>query len=255
MKGAEKGYAEFYDHGGEEKPTSLPIEVVVTTSNATRERHPLALNAMPDYARNINFSPLTRLARETGRAFVVFDLETTTFVHAPGFGIVEFGMVVADLAGRIGCASTLLDAGLPIHPAVSQKIGITRRDLIGKPKFPDIADRIRGIFTRSTVSGFHSKTFDIPGVAKECRRYGLEAIEPAAAKDLRELVKMIGISPKSYKLVDVAHALGVLPDGTAHRAQFDAVITAAVAAKILEKIGTQKFMDTAVMALPMTAIA
>lgn len=68
----------------------------------------------------------------------------------------------------------LINPGRPIPPEVEVLTGITNASVAGKPTFNQLAARLNADFTGCDFAGFNSNHFDIPLLAEEFLRAGID---------------------------------------------------------------------------------
>jgi DNA polymerase-3 subunit epsilon len=112
------------------------------------------------------------------RPLVVLDLETTGLDPATD-RIVEIGCVKLASAGRDSqpgreVRSWRVNPGRPIPPASAQVHGITDADVATCPTFDALAREVHGFLEGCDLSGFHVEAFDLPLLAHEFERAGID---------------------------------------------------------------------------------
>ncbi|MHC5210144.1 MAG: 3'-5' exonuclease [Planctomycetota bacterium] len=109
---------------------------------------------------------------------VVFDLETTGLDPASD-RIVEIGCVKL-LPGKGAGAPARevrtwrVNPGRPIPPAATQIHGITDADVATSPTFDALAREVHAYLEGCDLSGFHVEAFDMPLLAHEFERVGID---------------------------------------------------------------------------------
>lgn len=163
---------------------------------------------------------------------VAFDTETTGLEPFGGDRIIELAVVVLhiDGSGRVARRddwSTLLNPERDIPRKVTEITGISAADVADKPRFVDVAERMRA-FLASGITVAHNYPFDLAFLTREFdeahRRTEDERMcwpEPIAEVDTVDLSIRRFPDAKSHKLADVAERLGVSLE-RAHRATDDA---------------------------------
>lgn len=180
---------------------------------------------------------LKELSASAGFPLLVFDLETTTFMGRPNFGVMEISALRVDAGGPV-MFSTLLDPGQPIDPAVSELTGLCYLDLRGKPYWTEAAGPAMTKAARNyLVSGYNIRTFDCHAVIRENARFGMPKPVFRQVLDVRDVLRQLEKISKG-KLVDIAAALKV-SQPSAHRAEADVLMTAGVLAALVRKHGIQ----------------
>lgn len=106
---------------------------------------------------------------------VVLDTETTGLKPSDGARIIELAMVrLAPGGDVVEQWSTLLDPGTPIPPATTEIHGLSDGDLVGAPRFADIADAVTARLRGCVVAG-HNVGFDWGFLRNEYQLAGLDA--------------------------------------------------------------------------------
>lgn len=106
------------------------------------------------------------------RPLVFFDLETTgtSITHDR---IVELSYIKVYPDGHEEEETMRLNPGMPIPPASTAVHHITDADVADKPKFAEVATKLRAIFADSDIAGFNSNKFDVPLLVEEFGRAGM----------------------------------------------------------------------------------
>lgn len=107
------------------------------------------------------------------KPLVVFDLETTglDLVKAR---IIQISYIKVYPNGNEERVNALVNPGEPIPPFISQLTGITDDDVKDKPTFKEIAASLAEKFTGCDFAGFNSNGYDIPLLAEEFLRAGID---------------------------------------------------------------------------------
>ena len=160
------------------------------------------------------------------RPIVAFDTETTGLFPFADDRVIEFAAVVLHLGedGRVAHVeehSWLMDPEREIPRKVTEITGISGGDVAGKPRFPDLADEIRGLLT-GAVTVAHNYPFDLAFLSSEFERMGQHWPAPLAEIDTIDLSMMAWPDARGHKLEEVCKRLDVRLDG-AHRATNDAL--------------------------------
>lgn len=157
---------------------------------------------------------------------VVIDTETTG-LDARQARIVQIAVVLLR-DGRlepVPLLDTLVDPGIAI-PAVSTAVhGIRSADVVGKPRFGDIADQIAEACRGRLVVG-HSLGYDLAILRREHELAGI-AWQAPQALDVRPLARLVAPSLADHSLDRLCDWLGVVIDGR-HTALGDANATGQV---------------------------
>ena len=108
------------------------------------------------------------------RPLIFFDLETTG-VDAAKDRIVEISMVKVAPDGTREVKTRRLNPQMPIPPQATQVHGITDEDVKDCPTFAMIAKSLAAYVKGCDIAGFNSNKFDIPVLAEEFLRAGVDA--------------------------------------------------------------------------------
>ena len=104
---------------------------------------------------------------------VFFDLETTGIDIAKD-RIVEISMVKVMPNGEEIVKTRRINPGMPIPPESTANHGITDEDVKDCPKFKEIAKSLAAQIEGCDLAGFNSNRFDIPMLAEEFLRAGVD---------------------------------------------------------------------------------
>ena len=104
---------------------------------------------------------------------VFFDLETTGIDIAKD-RIVEISMVKGMPNGEEIVKTRRINPGMPIPPESTAIHGITDEDVKDCPKFKEIAKSLAAQIEGCDLAGFNSNRFDIPMLAEEFLRAGVD---------------------------------------------------------------------------------
>ena len=104
---------------------------------------------------------------------VFFDLETTGIDIAKD-RIVEISMVKVMPNGEEIIKTRRINPGMPIPPESTAIHGITDEDVKDCPKFKEIAKSLAAQIEGCDLAGFNSNRFDIPMLAEEFLRAGVD---------------------------------------------------------------------------------
>ena len=104
---------------------------------------------------------------------VFFDLEATGIDIAKG-RIVEISMVKVMPNGEEIVKTRRINPGMPIPPESTAIHGITDEDVKDCPKFKEIAKSLAAQIEGCDLAGFNSNRFDIPMLAEEFLRAGVD---------------------------------------------------------------------------------
>ncbi len=107
------------------------------------------------------------------KPLVVFDLEATglDLVHDR---IIQISYVKASPNGEENRQSIFVNPGMPIPALVQELTGITNEQVQGEKTFKEIAKELAAEFTGCDFAGFNSNRFDVPLLAEEFSRAGVD---------------------------------------------------------------------------------
>ena len=107
------------------------------------------------------------------KPLVIFDLETTglDIVKAR---IIQLSYIKVYPDGREERGDMLLNPEMPIPPFVTELTGISDADVKDKPTFKQVAAQLANLFGGSDFGGFNSNGYDIPLLAEEFLRAGID---------------------------------------------------------------------------------
>ncbi len=103
---------------------------------------------------------------------VFFDLETTG-IDIINDRIVEISMLKVNQNGNEEVVTKLVNPGKPIPPGVSAIHGIYDKDVENSPTFKEISSEIARFIEGCDLAGYNSNRFDIPMLAEELLRAGV----------------------------------------------------------------------------------
>ncbi|MBO7467631.1 MAG: 3'-5' exonuclease [Bacteroidaceae bacterium] len=104
---------------------------------------------------------------------VFFDLETTG-TSVTNDRIVEISYLKVFPDGREISKTSRVNPGMPIPPQATSVHHISDEDVKDCPTFAQIAREIANVFEGSDIAGFNSNRFDIPMLAEEFLRAGVD---------------------------------------------------------------------------------
>lgn len=107
------------------------------------------------------------------KPLVVFDLETTG-LDLVNDRIIQLSYIKVFPDGKEERGNILINPERPIPSLISQLTGITDDDVKDKPAFKDIAHELNNKFKGCDFAGFNSNHFDIPLLAEEFIRAGID---------------------------------------------------------------------------------
>ena len=104
---------------------------------------------------------------------IFFDLETTG-INIASDRIVEIAYLKVDLNGNESSKSLRINPGIPIPEKVTAIHGITNEDVKDAPTFNEVAKSLARDFEGCDLGGYNSVKFDIPLLAEEFLRAGVD---------------------------------------------------------------------------------
>ena len=107
------------------------------------------------------------------KPIVFFDLETTG-VKIASDRIVEISILKLLPNGNKESKTWLVNPTIPIPQETIMIHGITNEKIINEPTFADLANEIYKLIEHCDLAGFNSNKFDIPLLAEEFLRIGIE---------------------------------------------------------------------------------
>ena len=107
------------------------------------------------------------------KPLVVFDLETTGLDLVKD-RIIQISYIKVSPNGEEERGDELVNPEKPIDPLITQLTGISNDDVKGKPTFKQLAQTLADKFTGCDFAGFNSNNFDIPLLAEEFLRAGID---------------------------------------------------------------------------------
>jgi DNA polymerase III epsilon subunit-like protein len=190
------------------------------------------------------FKLIAALVKRLNKPMTIFDLEGTGF-RGPNFGITEVSAFSVMPDGRSFLYGGLVNPENTITAKAREITGITQSMVRDKDNWgKKYAQHFDKISREHIISGFNVNTFDIPAVIEQNARYGVETPKFSSVVDVRRFyLKAAGIKGQTGKLVPVAQAYGVLPQGNAHRATADVIMTVELLEALLRTYGDTVFME------------
>lgn len=107
------------------------------------------------------------------KPLVVFDLETTGLDIVKD-RIIQISYIKVYPDGNEERENIFINPGKPIPSAVTQLTGISDNDVQDAPTFKDLAATLNQKFKGCDFAGFNSNNFDIPMLAEEFLRVGID---------------------------------------------------------------------------------
>ena len=107
------------------------------------------------------------------KPLVIFDLETTGLDLVKD-RVIQISYIKVYPDGREERGDHLVNPEKPIEPIITQLTGISEDDVKDKPTFKQLAKELADKFAGSDFAGFNSYNFDIPLLAEEFLRAGID---------------------------------------------------------------------------------
>lgn len=114
-----------------------------------------------------------RMKLNLKKPLVIFDLETTG-TDVVKDRIVEISILKIHPNGEEQTHTWLINPERSIPPEVTAVHGISDEDVADKPTFKELAHRIHDVIKDADLAGFNSNKFDIPLLAEEFLRAGID---------------------------------------------------------------------------------
>lgn len=107
------------------------------------------------------------------RPLIIFDLETTGLDLSKD-SIIQISYIKAGLDGSEVSRNIFINPGRPIPALIQELTSITDEMVKSAPKFKDIAKELEREFAGCDFAGYNSNKFDIPMLAEEFLRSGID---------------------------------------------------------------------------------
>ena len=107
------------------------------------------------------------------KPLVIFDLETTGLDLVKD-RIIQISFIKVMPNGLEERGDELINPEKPIDPQITQLTGISNEDVKDKPTFKQLAQQLAQKFSGCDFAGFNSNNFDIPLLAEEFLRAGID---------------------------------------------------------------------------------
>ena len=107
------------------------------------------------------------------KPLVIFDLETTGLDLVKD-RIIQLSFIKVFPSGIEERGNFLINPECPIKPEITQLTGISNEDVKGAPTFKQLAQKLNDLFKGCDFAGFNSNHFDIPLLAEEFLRAGID---------------------------------------------------------------------------------
>ena len=106
------------------------------------------------------------------KPLVIFDLETTGLDLVKD-RIIQLSYLKVYPNGKEERGDELINPEMQIPELITQLTGISNDDVKDKPSFKQLAKKIEDVFQGSDIAGFNSNHFDVPLLAEEFLRAGI----------------------------------------------------------------------------------
>ena len=116
---------------------------------------------------------MTDMKLNLQKPLVVFDLETTGLDLVKD-RIIQISYIKVWPDGREERANHIVNPECHILPLITQLTGISDDDVKDKPTFRQLASQLAQTFTGCDFAGFNSNHFDVPLLAEEFLRAGID---------------------------------------------------------------------------------
>ena len=107
------------------------------------------------------------------KPLIVFDLETTG-LDLVNDRIIQISYIKVFVDGKEERKNIFINPGKPIPPEVTTLTGISNEDIEHAPTFKELAPMLNETFKGCDFAGFNSNHFDIPLLAEEFLRAGID---------------------------------------------------------------------------------
>ncbi|MBP3850566.1 MAG: 3'-5' exonuclease [Prevotella sp.] len=107
------------------------------------------------------------------KPLVIFDLETTGLDLVKD-RIIQLSYIKVYPNDKEERGNELINPEMRIPELITQLTGISNEDVKDKPTFKQLAKKIEDVFQGSDIAGFNSNYFDIPLLAEEFLRAGID---------------------------------------------------------------------------------
>ena len=107
------------------------------------------------------------------KPLVIFDLETTGLDLVKD-RVIQLSYIKVFPDGKEVRGDELINPEKTIPEVVIQLTGITNEDVKDKPTFKQLASKLNEVFAGSDIAGYNSNNFDVPLLAEEFLRAGID---------------------------------------------------------------------------------
>jgi len=164
------------------------------------------------------------------------DTETTGLEQEKGHRIIEIALLTYDESGALlDTWVQRIDPERSIDPGAQAAHGISYSELVGQPKWEDVAKEVSARIGTADLLVAHNMGFDGPFIAGELHRVGLEVPDVHSLCTM-ENARWACPDGKLPRLGELCFALGVDYDpAKAHGAEYDIEVTMACFFRGLER--------------------
>lgn len=107
------------------------------------------------------------------KPLVIFDLETTGLDLVKD-RVIQLSYIKVFPDGKEVRGDELINPEKSIDPLITKLTGISNEDVKDKPTFKQLAKKLEEVFGGSDIAGFNSNHFDVPMLAEEFLRAGID---------------------------------------------------------------------------------
>ncbi|GGA25880.1 ATP-dependent DNA helicase DinG [Psychrobacillus lasiicapitis] len=165
--------------------------------------------------------------------YAVVDIETTGHSSTSGDRIIQLAIVFIENGNIVDTFTTFINPKKPIPFFIQDLTKIKDKDVQHAPLFEAIGSKVLDLL-QDHIFVAHNIHFDLPFLQKELQRVGLPKLV-CKTMDTVEFAKLMFPNLYSYKLQDIATELHI-PLEAAHRADDDALATAYLLLKCIERL-------------------
>lgn len=169
------------------------------------------------------------------KPIVMLDFETTGLSPAAGDRITEVAALRIVNGRIVDRFVSLVNCNIRIPSFITQFTGITQSMVNGAPPASVVVPELLRFIGTDALSA-HNASFDAKFLLAESDRIGLSPSHAQLICSLK-LSRRVFPGMASYKLSTLASALGIRFNGTAHRAEADAEVSANLLIHIAEHLG------------------
>jgi len=155
------------------------------------------------------------------KPLAVIDLETTG-INLSSDRIIEIAIVKVMPEGKKISKRKLINPEMPIPPASSEVHGITNEMVKDAPSFKQVANELKQFIENCDLAGYNSNRFDIPMLAEEFLRIGMEF--DCTGRKLIDVQKIFHLMEQRTLSAAYKFYCNKILDG-AHSAEIDAAAT------------------------------